>query len=141
MEALSSPLAATLADAVLAVHAGIAAFAVGMLLAVLVGGPLGWAWVRRPWLRWLHLALLATVALQAWLGRLCPLTVWEQALRERAGQRVYGESFVEHWLSRALFFEAPWWVFVAAYTALVGLAAFAWWRWPPARRRPPAAGS
>ena len=132
---IPSRVAGHLADVVLAVHAGIALFAVAMLVAVLVGGPRGWAWVRRPWLRRLHLALLAVVALQAWLGRLCPLTVWEQALRTQAGQAAHGGSFVEHWLSRLLFFQAPWWTFVAAYTVIAGLAVLAWWRWPPRRRR------
>lgn len=131
--ALSPALAAHLADLVLALHVAIAAFAVSMLLAVLVGGPRGWRWVRVAWLRWTHLVLLAFVALQAWLGRLCPLTVWEQLLRRHAGQSVHDVSFVEYWLSRILFFEAPWWIFVAAYTVLVALAALAWRCWPPRR--------
>ncbi|MCD9046446.1 DUF2784 family protein [Luteimonas sp. MHLX1A] len=134
MQLISPALAAHLADAVLALHAGIALFAVAVLGAVLIGGPLGWRWVRHAWLRRLHLALLAVVALQAWLGRLCPLTVWEQALRTHAGQSTHAGSFVEYWLSRLLFFEAPWWTFIAAYSLAVGLTVLAWWRWPPLRR-------
>ena len=83
------------------------------------------------------LALVAVIALQAWTGRLCPLTTWEQALRNRAGQRTYGESFIQHWLSRLIFFDAPWWAFVLAYTAFAGLVALCWWRWPPRVRRRP----
>lgn len=135
--ALPPTLAGHLADLVLALHVAIAAFAVLMLTAILAGGPRGWRWVRAPWLRWTHLALLAFVAVQAWLGRLCPLTVWEQALRRRAGQAGYEASFVGYWLSRVLFYEAPWWTFVAAYTVLVALAAWAWRRWPPRRGAPP----
>ncbi|MEF3080809.1 DUF2784 domain-containing protein [Luteimonas sp. SMYT11W] len=131
---LSPSLAAVLADAVLAVHVGIAAFVVGMTLALLVGGPLGWCWVRRRWLRWLHVALVVVIAVQAWLGRLCPLTIWEQWLRARAGQQSYNESFVGHWLSKVLFFEAPWWSFVAAYSVLALVVAGAWILWPPRRR-------
>lgn len=131
---LSPSLAAVLADAVLAVHVGIAVFVVGMTLALLVGGPLGWRWVRRRWLRWLHVALVAVIAVQAWLGRLCPLTIWEQWLRTRAGQQTYAESFVAYWLSKVLFFEAPWWTFVAAYSVLALAVAGAWVLWPPRRR-------
>ncbi|MDR6993015.1 DUF2784 domain-containing protein [Luteimonas sp. 3794] len=131
---LSPALAAALADAVLVVHVGIAVFVVAMTLALLVGGPRGWQWVRRRWLRWLHVALVVVIALQAWLGRLCPLTIWEQWLRTRAGQQVYTESFVAHWLSRVLFFEAPWWSFVAAYSVLALVVAGAWVLWPPRRR-------
>jgi hypothetical protein len=68
------------------------------------------------------------IAAQAWLGRLCPLTVWEQDLRRLAGQDAYGESFIEHWLSRLLYWDLPWWVFVAAYTGFAGLVVRAWWR-------------
>ncbi len=124
---------AVLADAILVLHFGVLAFVVGGQLAVLVGGPLGWRWIRRFGLRLAHLGLMAFIALQAWLGELCPLTVWEQALRVRAGQGGYRESFIEHWLSRLLFVEAPWWMFVAAYSAFLALVVFSWWRWPPRR--------
>jgi hypothetical protein len=67
------------------------------------------------------------IAVQAWLGRLCPLTVWEQDLRRHAGQNGYTERFIEHWLSQLLYWDLPWWVFVAAYTAFAGLVAGAWW--------------
>ncbi|MCD9028185.1 DUF2784 domain-containing protein [Luteimonas sp. BDR2-5] len=128
---MSPQTAALLADLLLALHAGIAAFVVLMTLAVVAGGPLGWRWVRRRTPRLVHLALVAVIALQAWLGRLCPLTIWEQQLRNIAGQATYGESFIQHWLSRMLFFEAPWWLFVAAYSLLALLVVLGWWRWPP----------
>lgn len=135
MDALSPSLAALLADAILALHVGIVAFVVLGQLAILLGGWRGWGWVRNFAFRLAHLVLMLFIALQAWLGELCPLTVWEQALRERAGQDVYAESFIEHWLSRLIFFTAPWWVFVAAYTAFALLVATSW-VWVRPRRRP-----
>lgn len=135
MESLSPATAAVLADAILALHVGIVAFVVLGALAVFAGGPLGWRWVRNRTFRICHLVLMIFIAVQSWLGRLCPLTDWEQALRMHAGQDAYAASFVEHWLSRLIFFEAPWWVFVAAYTALALALALGWWRWPPRRRR------
>ena len=116
-----------MADALLALHVGIVIFVVGLLPLVLVGGALGWGWVRHTGLRFTHLALMLFIAAQAWLGQLCPLTVWEQDLRRMAGQASYTESFIEHWLSRLLYWDAPWWVFVAAYTVFAGLVALAWW--------------
>lgn len=65
----------------------------------------------------------------------CPPTVWEQDLRRLAGQGSYTHSFIEHWLSRLLYWEAPWWVFLAAYTAFALLMAVAWWWVPPKGRR------
>jgi polyferredoxin len=128
--------AAVVADLILASHVAITAFVVGLLPLILVGGWRGWRWVRAFWLRGLHLALIVFIAGQAWLGELCPLTVWEQALRAQAGQASYRESFIEYWLGRLLYVDAPWWAFVAAYTGFALLVALAW-RWvPPQRRRP-----
>jgi hypothetical protein len=124
---ISPTLAALLADTILALHVGIVVFVVGLLPLVLIGGALGWRWVRHFGLRLTHLALMVFIAAQAWLGQLCPLTVWEQQLRRMAGQGSYRESFIEHWLSRLLYWEAPWWVFVAAYTAFAVGVAVAWW--------------
>ena len=133
MHALPPALAAWLADAVLVLHVGVVVFVVLGALAVVLGGWLGWGWVRGARWRLAHVVLMGVVALQAWLGALCPLTVWEQALRRRAGEVVHADSFIEHWLSRLIFFEAPWWVFVAAYTAFAMLVLLLWRVVPPRR--------
>lgn len=133
MNALTPAAAALLADAVLALHVAVVAFVVLGMLAIAVGAR-RWRWVRgRRW-RALHVALMGFIALQAWLGALCPLTVWEQALRRRAGQPGHDGSFVAYWLGRLIYLDAPWWAFVAAYTAFVALVAWAWRRVPPAPR-------
>lgn len=126
--------AALLADAVLALHALVVAFVVLGLLAVLAGGPLGWAWVRIRWWRLAHLAAIALIAVQAWLGRLCPLTVWENALRREAGQAGYELGFLAAWLRRLLYFDAPAWVFTLGYS-LFALLVLAAWRAVPPRPR------
>jgi len=102
-----------MADAILVVHFLIAGFIVLGLLAVWLGAALGWSWVRNPWFRWLHLAAIAFVAAEAVLGFACPLTVWEDLLRGG----VHAESFVARWLRALLFYQAPGWVFTAAYLA------------------------
>jgi len=130
---LSPTLAAALADAILVLHVGIVAFVVMGAVAIFVGCT-RWRWVRGFGWRLLHVLLMTFIALQAWLGSLCPLTVWEQALRRSAGQATYGESFIEHWLSRLIFFDAPWWSFVAAYSAFAALVIAAWFVVPPRRR-------
>lgn len=128
-------LAGGLADALLGLHVMVVAFVVLGTLAILVGARRDWRWIRRFDFRLTHLGLLVFIALQAWLGRLCPLTLWEQTLRIRAGQTTYDTSFIQHWLSRLIFFEAPWWMFVAAYTGLASLVGWCWWRWPPRRAK------
>jgi len=135
VNALSPATAGCLADAILALHVAIVAFVVLGQTAILVGAWRRWRWIRNFPFRVAHLALMLFIALQAWLGRLCPLTVWEQALRVRAGQAAYAESFVEHWLSQLIFFDAPWWAFVAAYSAFGALAVASWWLIRPQRAR------
>jgi hypothetical protein len=132
-------MAAALADAILLLHVAVVLFVVGGQALFLLGGWRRWHWVRGRGLRLAHLALAALIALQAWFGQLCPLTVWEQALRRAAGQAAYGESFVEHWLGRLLYVQAPWWAFVVAYSAFALLVLLTW-RWVPPRPRRPAAG-
>lgn len=117
---------ALLADAVLGVHVGFVAFVVIGLLAILAGGIRGWAWVRRPAFRIAHLAAIALVALQAWVGRICPLTILENELRRRAGESVYSGTFVGHWMEALLYYDAPMWVFTTIYTAFGGLVVAAW---------------
>ncbi len=132
---LSPTTAAWLADALLVFHAGIVVFVVGLLPLVAVGGARGWAWVRSPMLRATHLLLIAVVVAQAWLGRLCPLTIWEQALRVAAGQPTHGEGFIAHWVGRWLYWDVPLAVFALIYTAFAAAVVWAWWRVPPRRTR------
>ncbi len=126
--------AARIADALLALHVGVVVFVVALLPVVFVGAAFGWRWVRHFGLRLTHLGLMLFIAGQAWLGRLCPLTVWEQDLRRIAGQGNYTESFVGHWLSRLLYWDLPWWGFVAVYSAFAVLVVAAWWWVRPMRR-------
>jgi len=122
-----------LADAVLLLHFGVVLFVVGGLLVVLVGNWLHWRWVNEWWFRLAHLAAIAIVVIQAWLGQYCPLTTLESWLRIQAGGASYNTSFIEHWLQRLIYYEAPLWVFTAAYTGFAVLVALAWWRYPPRR--------
>ncbi|NML63070.1 DUF2784 domain-containing protein [Massilia sp. RP-1-19] len=122
-----------LADAVLILHVGVVLFNVGALVLVLAGSRRRWNWVRNRTFRLLHLAAIAYVVITAWLGIDCGLTVLEQWLRMRAGQVSYDDDFIAHWLSRALFFEAPPWVFIAIYTAFALLVVWSWVRFPPRR--------
>ena len=122
-----------LANAVLATHLAIVVFVVAGLPLVFIGARRGWGWVRNLRFRVLHLAAIAYVALQSWFGVACPLTTLEQWLRVRAGATVYDGEFIVHWMRTVMFFEAPPWVFVAAYTGYAALVALAWYRVPTTR--------
>jgi hypothetical protein len=102
-----------LADSVLVFHFSVAGFIVLGLILVWIGAFAGWAWVRNRWFRFLHLAAIVFVAAEALLGYACPLTVWEDLLR--GGARP--ETFVGRWVARLLYYDAPEWLFTAAYCA------------------------
>lgn len=122
------------ADVVLFLHLCVVVFVVLGLVLIVLGNLRGWRFVNAWWFRLLHLATIVVVVLQSWLGVVCPLTMLELWLREQAGHATYAGGFIEHWLSRLLYFEAPAWVFVLAYTAFGLCVLAAWWRWPPRRR-------
>ncbi len=115
-----------LADAVLVMHVSFVAFVVVGLLAIVIGGFASWRWIRNPWFRAAHLAGIGLVVVQAWLGIVCPLTILEMALRDKAGDTTYDGTFVAHWLRRLLFYDAPPWAFVVCYTVF-GLAVIGSW--------------
>ena len=118
------------ADALLVVHFFIAAFIVAGLILVWLGAALRWRWIANPWFRYLHLGAIGFVAAEALLGIACPLTVWEDLLR--GGVRP--ESFIGRWVRRLLFYEAPEWVFTAAYAAWAVASAFTLALVPPRRK-------
>jgi hypothetical protein len=122
-----------LADTVLVLHLAIVVFVVGGLVLVVLGNLQGWRWVNSYWFRIAHLAAIAIVVGESWLGITCPLTTLENWLRAQAGAETYSQGFIEYWFQRVLFHQAPSWVFTAAYTTFGLLVAAAWWRFPPGR--------
>lgn len=114
------------ADAVLALHVLFVVFVVLGQVLVLLGGALGWRFVRNFRFRVLHLLAIGVVVAQAWLGVLCPLTILEMELRDRAGGEVYHGSFIAHWMDRLLYFDAPLWVFTVVYTLFFALVVGSW---------------
>ncbi len=134
--ALAPATAGLLADAILLLHVLVVLAVVGGQLMIMVGAVRGWRWVRRFPLRLAHLGCMLFIAVQSWMGALCPLTVWEQALRAQAGTATYSAGFIEYWLGRLLYIEAPGWAFVLAYTAFAAVVAATWWWAPPQRSRP-----
>ena len=116
-----------IADFVFALHAVVVLFNVGGLLLIAIGGPRGWAWVRRRRFRVAHVALMGFVTAEAIFGVTCPLTLLEDWLRGVAVE----QSFVQRWVAALIYWNAPPWVFVLLYAALLLAIVAAWVRWPP----------
>lgn len=118
------------ADALLVLHFAIVLFIAGGLVLTWAGAALGWAWIRNPWFRYVHLGAIAFVAAEALAGIACPLTVWEDMLRGS----LRAESFIGHWVQRLLYYRAPEWVFTSLYLAWAA-ATLVTLRLVPPRRR------
>ncbi|WP_222705789.1 DUF2784 domain-containing protein [Salidesulfovibrio onnuriiensis] len=131
---MSPETARLLADAVLVAHVLVATFNALSLPLVWLGAWLGWAFVRNPWFRFLHVGLMGFVLLETLLGWMCPLTSWESQLRAAAGQGGGpGGGFIAHWFGRLLFFDCAAWKFVAVYGVFYALVLLSLW-WVPVRR-------
>ncbi len=126
-----------LANTVLMAHVAVVLFVVGGLVWIVIGNMLSWPWVNALGFRLAHLATIAFVVAEAWFGIDCPLTTLEMWLRAQAQTATYSGSFIEHWLQALLFWDAPPWVFITAYTAFGLAVVAAWWRFPPRSRRRP----
>jgi len=115
------------ADAILVLHAGFVLFVVGGLFAIWAGIALGKPFARNRRFRLLHLAAIAFVVVETLLGYMCPLTVWEDALRGEAAERAFIARFIHAWL----YWDWPPCVFNAIYVSFGALVAWTWWRFPP----------
>lgn len=120
------------ADAVLVVHVGVPVFLVVGQVAIIMGAIWGVHWVRNARFRVAHLGLIAFIAGQTWLGRVCPLTLLEQAFRRRAAQAPDQITSTQHWLDPFLFCDAPTWVFTTLHSLAALVIIATWIAIPPA---------
>jgi polyferredoxin len=124
-----------LANATLILHVAIVAFVVGGLVLIIAGNLRAWRWVNALWFRLAHLAAIAIIVAEAWFGAVCPLTSLEIWLRGKARTTTYTGSFIEYWLQRILYYEAPSWVFTVGYSLFGLVVVVTWWYFPPRFRR------
>jgi hypothetical protein len=120
-----------LADAVAIVHAAYVAFVVVGFVAIVAGAISGARWARSFTLRAAHLGAILLVCVEVIIGAVCPLTVLENLLRDRAGAASYPADFVGYWVDRLIFYNAPQWAFGVLYLSFASAVALTWWRWPP----------
>jgi hypothetical protein len=118
-----------LAGAVVVIHFLIVLFVVAGVPLIYVGAARGWAWVRSWRWRLLHLGAIVIIAAESVLGIACPLTIWEDRLRGRQ----IATGFIERWIDRLLFYEAPACLFTASYVAFAALVLLTWVAVPPAK--------
>lgn len=104
-----------------------------IILFIIFGFPVGLV-VNCRLFRIVHVSTLAGVSLLMVLGIPCPLTIWEETLRQSP---VYEGSFITSWLNRIIYledFDASFMPYLAvAFLALTVSSFF----WHPTTRRTP----
>ena len=127
-----------LADLVTLIHfAYVSSVVVGQLL-ILAGIALRWQWIRNPWFRCIHLAMILIVAFEALGDIQCPLTVWDSQLRALAGQETPEGTFIGRLLLSILYFDATKYagLLTSIYYGFAGLVLATFILAPPRLRRP-----
>jgi hypothetical protein len=126
-----------LADGVLLLHVLFVGFVLAGQLLIVLGAYRGWVWIRNRGFRIFHLGAIAIVVTQSWISLICPLTAFEMRLRALAGQEQYEGSFIQFWLERLLYYEAPAWVFISVYTVFGLFVVMTWFCFPPQKKSEP----
>jgi hypothetical protein len=119
---------------VLYLHFAVVVFNVFWIVAIPLGAWRGWNFISSVWWRGAHVIVLAVVALQAAVGALCFLTLWQSALLRAAGGSADERSLIETIVTRLIFWPLPLWAFVVIYLAAFAYTLAMWWLVPPYRR-------
>jgi len=104
-----------LADLMVAIHIGYVGYVVLGQLLIWFGWAMGRRFVRNFWFRSTHLLAIAVVVYEELMDIRCPLSVWEEYFREKAGQPVSGETFLGRMMHSLLFHDFQPWVFTVIY--------------------------
>jgi hypothetical protein len=123
-----------LADVVVVLHVSYVAFVILGQFAILAGWLFRWRWVHNIVFRFAHLTAILVVVLESWCGITCPLTTWENWLREKAGQVTYEGDFIAEWVHRILFYSCPPWAFTVCYSVFGALVVLTLVLVPPKRK-------
>ena len=125
-----------LADFVVFLHLLYVGYVVIGQAVIVVAGTFRTAWGRNPWFRFSHLAAIGIVVVEECLGWVCPLTRWEQQLRELAGQAWRADTFMarlahELLFSKDLNYDWPPIMFTTVHIAFGCLVFQAFLMYPP----------
>jgi hypothetical protein len=94
-----------LADLMVAIHVGYVGYVVVGQLVIWLGWAMRRQFVRNFWFRATHLLAIAVVAYEELMDIRCPLSVWEEYFRHKAGQDFSGETFLGRMLHSLLFYD------------------------------------
>lgn len=127
-----------LADLILLIHFSYVLFVVLGLAVIWLGFFRRWHFVRNFWFRLAHLLAMAYVVAESLMGVDCPLTLWENQFRLKAGGGVYQGSFIEHWVHQIMYYDGNPQTFTVIYVLFFTAMALSFWfvapKWPKLRK-------
>ena len=122
-----------LADVILIIHFLFVLFVIGGVPLIWFGAWMEWGFVRNFSFRLAHLAAILFVVCESLMGMVCPLTLLEDTLRGTTT----GGNFIQRWLHRILFYDAPEGVLTMLYVVFALLVAVTFKLLPPRHRKIP----
>ena len=125
---MKNRLDSLLADFILLVHFAYVLFVVLGLVVIWLGFFMRWPFVRNFWFRLAHLLAMGYVVAECFMGVICPLTIWENQLRWKAGGgHFYQGSFIEHWVHQIMYYDASPLLFSVIYVIFFILIILSFW--------------
>jgi len=119
-----------MADVIMFIHFGLAAFISAGFCIIPLGYKIGWKWIKKRNLRLFHLSLIGFITAETIVGLTCPLTVLENMVRDVD----YSTSFMTYWVFQILYWDLPSQVFVLLYLLCFGWVFILWKICPPIER-------
>ncbi len=98
----------------------------GFILFAVLGGVLIMKW---RWVIFLHIPAVVWAALIEFKGWICPLTPWENQLRQAAGEAGYTGGFIEHYLIPVIYPEKltpEIQIILGIFVIVVNVAVYSW---------------
>jgi uncharacterized protein DUF2784 len=123
------------ADTILLVHFAFIAFVILGFAVIWIGYLANRQFVRHALFRITHMLAMGFVFCESAMGRLCPLTEWENELRISGGQGPFYEtSFIQAWIYKIMYFDISLRTFSLVYGLFLILILFTLWKIPPERK-------
>ncbi len=104
------------------------------MMAVLIGYLCKWKWIHNPWFRFTHLGMILIVVVESLLQIECPLTTWENYLREQSGQLVRHGTFMAEMVSRVMFVSVDHMTMTVIYCIFFSCVVLTFFIAPPLER-------
>ena len=115
------------ADIILIIHFLIVIFIAFGFFLIPIGYKLNWVWVQNLKLRICHCGMMIFVTLETLLGITCPLTIFENNLRNIN----HSKSFISYWIDQIIYWNLPSQFFMILYCCTLVWTFLLWKLFPP----------